>query len=118
MSKWRFAAEKIRTAALPGGFGEITMNGRAGKAFNREQQRHQMINEHITALEPDWAERNKPGFFGCHELLDRTHVIAELLWQRVVTHPACVRDPDWYALAEKAFTALDDLYQRIGAEHL
>jgi hypothetical protein len=38
--------------------------------------------------------------------------------RQVLTHPACARDRDWYALAEKAVLALQELYQRVGAAHL
>jgi hypothetical protein len=32
----------------------------------------------------------------------------------VLTHPACVQNQEWFALAEQALDALMDLYQRIG----
>ena len=66
----------------------------------------------------DRVEDFKPGSFGCHELLDRTSIAADTLEQFVLSHPACIQNPDWYALADKAVTALRELYQRIGAEHL
>ena len=36
----------------------------------------------------------------------------------VRTHPACVQNREWFALAEQAVVALHELYQRIGAAHL
>jgi hypothetical protein len=67
---------------------------------------------------PGWTEGYKPGSFGCHELLDRTSLIAAMVEQYVLRHPSCALNPEWYALAEQAATCLRDLYQRVGAEHL
>ena len=66
----------------------------------------------------NWAEQYKPGTFGCHELLDRVLLTAEIVEQSVLSHPACVQNREWYALAERAVAALNDLYQQVGAEHL
>ena len=60
----------------------------------------------------------RPGSFGCHELLDRTALVSDLLQRHVLTHPACALNPDWYALADQAAAALCELYQQIGAAHL
>ena len=38
--------------------------------------------------------------------------------QFVVSHPACLQNAEWFALAEQAAAALRELYQRVGAEHL
>jgi hypothetical protein len=62
-------------------------------------------------------EAFKPGTFGCHELLDRTSLVADMIERFVLSHPACAQNPNWYALAEQATACLRDLYQRIGAEH-
>jgi hypothetical protein len=67
---------------------------------------------------PHWAEQFKPGSFGCHELLDRTLMAAELVEQYVLSHPSCVQNREWFVLAEQAVSALQELYQRVGAEHL
>ena len=67
---------------------------------------------------PDWAEQHKPGSFGCHELLDRTALAVDLLERYVLSHRACVQNPDWYRLAEKAADALHELYQQVGEAHL
>ena len=67
---------------------------------------------------PTWADGYKPGTFGCHELLDRTALLAEMLEQHLLSHPACVANPEWYSLAGQAAAALHELYQRVGAKHL
>ena len=45
-------------------------------------------------------------------------MLADMLERHLLTHPACVADPEWYALADRAATALRELYQQVGAEHL
>ncbi len=64
--------------------------------------------------EADYA----PGSVGCHELLDRTSMLADMVEQYLVEHPACTGRPEWHALAERAAAALHELYQKVGAEHL
>jgi hypothetical protein len=83
-----------------------------------EQERQQLIDELIADYGPDWAEQYKPGSFGCHELLDRTALVADNVERYVLTHPSCVQNRDWFVLAEQAVAALQELYQRIGQEHL
>lgn len=83
-----------------------------------EQERARLIDEFITSDGPQWAEKHAPGSFGCHELLDRTAIAADLVDQHIRCHPACVQNKEWFALAEKAATALAELYQRIGSLHL
>ena len=68
--------------------------------------------------DPNWNERFQPGSFGCHELLDRTALVSDLLQRYVLAHPACALNPDWYALANQAAAVLCELYQRIGAAHM
>lgn len=94
------------------------MAPQVAKSSDVEQDRQQLIDEFVAEDGPKWAESFKPGTFGCHELLDRTSLIVNLLDQFVVSHPACIQSPDWYALAAKASVALNELYQRIGACHL
>jgi hypothetical protein len=67
---------------------------------------------------PQTTEEYRAGSFGCHELLDRTNMVADILEQFILSHPACVQNAEWYALADKAVAALRELYQRVGAEHL
>lgn len=83
-----------------------------------EQQRQEIVNEMVAEHGPNWANQYAPGTFSCHELLDRTIHAAETVEQYVLSHPACAQNPEWYALAEQAVTALNELYQRVGAEHL
>ena len=83
-----------------------------------EQERQQRIAELTASQGPEWFEQYKPGSSGCHELLDRTSIAADLVEQYVLAHPACVQNQDWFALAEQAAAALRELYQRVGAEHL
>jgi hypothetical protein len=65
-----------------------------------------------------WADEYRPGSAGCHELLDRAALLADMLERHLVSHPACVANPGWYLLAEQAAAALHELYQQVGAEHL
>ena len=43
---------------------------------------------------------------------------AELVERSVLSHPSCVQNPAWFELAEQAATALQTLYQQVGAAHL
>ena len=75
------------------------------------------------ALQPGWTPHHdvdatavmlselQPRSFGCHELLDRTSLVADMLEQFVLTHPACALNPEWYALAEQATACLRKLYR-------
>lgn len=83
-----------------------------------EQQRLERIAEHETYSGADWDSGFEPGTFGGHELLDRTHLVLNLIDEHILDHPACLRDPAWYALANRAFDALFKLYQQVGAVHL
>ena len=85
--------------------------------FN-EHDRQQLAQELATDHGPSWTEAFKPGSFGCHELLDRSNMIGDLVEENILNHPSCVQNPEWYALADQAVTALRELYQRIGAIHL
>ncbi len=80
-----------------------------------EQERHKLAAE---LLGTNWQIEYAPGTFGCHELLDRTALMNNLLDDSILSHPACLANPEWYALATQAAAVLAELYQRIGAEHL
>ena len=82
-----------------------------------ERERQRRFAELDASEGPGWTEQYKAGSFGCHELLDRTAGLADQIEDRLLSHPSCVMDPEWYAAAERATEALRDLYQRIGAEH-
>ncbi len=60
-----------------------------------EQDRQQILNEAAEDNAPNWSDQFQPGSFGCHELLDRTALVSDLL-RRCSTHPACA-DPNWFA---------------------
>ncbi len=64
-----------------------------------------------------WEKEYRPGSFGCHELLDRTAMLAGLVEEQIQSHPACVANAEWFQLTKRA-AALRELYQRVGAEHL
>ncbi|MDO8672760.1 MAG: hypothetical protein Q7O66_15215 [Dehalococcoidia bacterium] len=83
-----------------------------------EQLRQELIDEITADHGAHWAKQYPPGSFGCHELLDRTALIADLVDRHVLSHPACVQNKEWFALAEQALAALLELYQRIGAVHI
>jgi hypothetical protein len=88
------------------------------KPVDAEQERQQRVSELAAELGPDWAEQYKPGSFGCHELLDRTGLTSDMVEQLLLSHPACIQNAEWFALAEQAAAALRELYQRVGADHM
>jgi hypothetical protein len=90
----------------------------AAKIQDAEQWRQKQIDDLAAEHGPGWFSTFKPGSFGCHELLDRTSMVAGVLDQYVLSHPACVLDADWFALAWQASQALAELYHRVGARHL
>ena len=94
------------------------MNKNEHSRLDAEQERRQLLDELAADHGPDSAEQNEPGSYGCHELLDRTALAADLVDQYVRTHPACLHNPEWFALAEQATSALNELYQKVGAVHL
>lgn len=94
------------------------MSKHALKMPEAEQERQQLLAELLADHGPHWAEQYVPGSFGCHELLDRTALAADIVEGYVRTHPPCIRNQEWFALAEQAAVALQELYQLIGASHL
>jgi len=85
---------------------------------DHELQRQELLSEMIAECGENWIEQYAPGTHGCHELLDRTSLAAATVEQHILSHPACAQNREWYELAIQAVEALNDLYQRIGAEHL
>ncbi len=83
-----------------------------------EQERLRLAGELAAESGERWAEEYLPGTTGCHELLDRTSLVSDLLERHILEHPACVANPVWYRLAEQAADALCELYQQVCAEHL
>jgi hypothetical protein len=96
----------------------MNMAPQTARALEPEQERQQLIQEMIAEYGPDWSEQYRPRSFGCHGLLDRTSLAADIVERYVLSHTACVQNQDWFALAEKAVVALRELYQRIGQDHL
>lgn len=94
------------------------MDRQASGELDYEQERQQLVRELCADQGPQWTEQYKPGSFGCHELLDRVSLTVDTIDRYILSHPACVQNPDWFALAEQAVAILHDLYQRVGAEHL
>jgi hypothetical protein len=83
-----------------------------------KDERQKRIDELTAEHGPTWDEAYRPGSFGCHELMDRTSLLAEQLEKSILSHPSCVRNAEWYALAARAVESLHELYQRVGAEHI
>ena len=94
------------------------MGTQAVTLLDTEQERQRYIDEMSADHGPDWREQYQPGSFGCHELLDRTALVADLAERYLLSHPACFQDADWFALAERAVAALQELYQSVGEKHL
>ncbi len=83
-----------------------------------ESERRQRFADLTTEKTPNWEEQFEPGSSGCHEFLDRTFMIADQVGRYLLEHPSCVLDAEWFALANRAATALNELYQKVGAAHL
>ncbi len=94
------------------------MSAPTARVVEAEQERQQRLAALSAEHGAGWQEQYAPGSFGCHELLDRAALVADAVEQHVLSHPACVQNREWYALAGRAVDALRELYQRIGAEHL
>jgi hypothetical protein len=94
------------------------MSTHAANLADTEQERQRLVDELVAEHGPRWSEQYKPGSFGCHELLDRTSLAADAVERFVLSHPACAQNSEWFALAERAVSALRELYQRVGEAHL
>lgn len=88
------------------------------KASEVEAERLELAKELADDEGADWAVKYQPGSFGCHELLDRTAQVMDSVDRFVLSHPTCVANPEWFSLAERGFSALFELYQKVGAAHL
>ena len=88
------------------------------KTCDVENDRLEQIRAFVAESGEGWDEEYRPGSAGCHELLDRTALLADMLERHLVGHPACVAKPEWYRLAQQAAGALHELYQQVGEEHL
>jgi hypothetical protein len=94
------------------------MNISNGELCAIEKDRLEQVKAICAESGEGWEEEYRPGSAGCHELLDRTALLADLLERQLVEHPACIAKPQWYLLAQQAAGALHELYQQVGAEHL
>jgi len=76
--------------------------------------------EYIDEMKADGESSDEfiAGSYGCHELLDRTAMLMKTVDQYVLGHPACANNKEWFALAYRAVDALNELYQRVGVDHL
>ncbi len=80
---------------------------------DHEERRHDLLCE----LEIEEPERWVPGSFGCHELLDRIHIVGNQFESIIVRHPSCVLKPEWFSAACQILDQMEELYQKVGAEH-
>lgn len=83
-----------------------------------ERDRLGQGGELAAELGEGWESKYRPGSVGCHELLDRTALLSDMLERYLLDHPACVANSGWYTLAEQAAATLRELYQQIGGAHL
>jgi hypothetical protein len=83
-----------------------------------ERERLERVEDLVAEDGPEWHSHAVPGTFACHELLDRTMIAFNLVEEMILSHPACVGNRDWYALAYRAFKALESLYEKVGEQHL
>lgn len=90
------------------------------EGMDAEIERERLERVEDLALEdgPEWSTHAMPGTFACHELLDRTMIAFNLVEEMILSHPACVQKREWYALAYRAFKALEGLYEKVGEIHL
>ena len=64
------------------------------------------------------AKKYALGSTGCHELLDRTSMLADMVEGYLVNRPSGKTQPEWHRLAENAAAAIRELHQQVGSEHL
>lgn len=83
-----------------------------------EAERAELARELVAEFGEDWSLEFRPGTAGCHELVDRASMLADIVARNLATHPACVARPEWFCLAQQALTALQTLYQRAADEHV
>ncbi len=87
-------------------------------ALDLERDRQQRLRDLAENGTEPTLDEFRPGTFGCHELLDRTDCLVRLIDGWILSHPACLQRPEWFALADQALDLLAELYQQVGAEHL
>jgi hypothetical protein len=79
-----------------------------------ESERQEALRVFLQEEGQQSLEEFSPGTKGCHELLDRTAMVGDLLERFILSHPACLQNPEWYILARQAADALHNLYQQVG----
>jgi hypothetical protein len=94
------------------------MNTESISFTETESDRQRRLNELVAENGPSWFDGFQPGSFGCHELLDRTSLLGDQIEEWLMNHPSCLNQPDWFALAEQAASALRELYHRVGTAHV
>lgn len=52
-----------------------------------------------------------------HEAQDRTHLVEDLFYEAVATHPVVSQNPKYTEIADRIQTDLGKLYQAIGKDH-
>ncbi|MDP1799277.1 MAG: hypothetical protein Q8K78_17410 [Planctomycetaceae bacterium] len=81
---------------------------------DHEEWRQHLLRE-LEIEEPGrWAPRS----FGCHELLDRVHLMESIFESTVINRLACVLREDWFRAAGEINERIAALYQKIGADHI
>jgi hypothetical protein len=83
-----------------------------------ESERQEELKDFLQEEGQQALEQFSPGTQGCHELLDRTAMVGDLLNRFIVSHPACLQNAEWYTLARQAADALHNLYQQVGTAQL
>ena len=83
-----------------------------------ESERQELLQRLASDLTSYSRTEYDPGSFGCHELLDRTSLVLDLLERHIAEHPACLQQPSWFALARAAAGSMSQLYREIGSLHL
>ncbi len=83
-----------------------------------ETERQDELKDFLQEEGQKALEQFSPGTHGCHELLDRTAMVSDLLNRFIVSHPACLQNAEWYTLARQAADALHNLYQQVGTAQL
>ncbi len=68
--------------------------------------------------EAELKTRYAPGSFGCHEAMHMASALTSAVSRELLEHGAVLAKPEWFALANRAADALNDLHQAIAAVHM
>lgn len=84
-----------------------------------EENRQRRLNELLEDAGWDLAmDKYGPGSFGFHEALHTASIVMEMFDQYVLEHPSIVSDPVLYLNTARAFDALFEVYQNLGARQV